>query len=135
MTRDETIQAWAEIAIKEWIQKISSLGIGHTDQLVDSLAHTAYTNSGGDISRVVFLFNYYGKFVEMGVGRAIPYDWAGSSSVQRTPKPWYTRTFRAEVHRLRELLQEKYANDYKRVIVATINEEHLIGAPLPSSDN
>ncbi len=125
--RSLDIDRWAEIVVKEWVVQIENLGVHDSFALTDSFTHMAYRNANGDIDKVMFLFNFYGKFAEMAVGRSMPFDWAKSPVNKREARPWYTRTFRAQVHRLRELLQEKYAGEAQRYICARIKEESLSG--------
>jgi hypothetical protein len=56
---------------------------------------------------ISFAFNYYLRMLEMGVGRYSP---IGSDSTRRR-FPVFTRTFRAEVYRLSELVAQMYANE------------------------
>lgn len=119
---DETLKAWAEIVIKIWRRKIVQLKIGQTGQLYDTLNHTIIRESGGNIEKIEFMFNYYGSFVDMGVGRGMP---TGSKDdnpqyskyrnergqlhiYRRKAKKWYSPVMYRELITLRELLAEKY---------------------------
>lgn len=98
-----TAQAWADIVIKNWRHRISRLGIGNTGNLVNSFAITVHREANGNANLIEFAFEYYGKFVDMGVRKSVP---LGSSDVN--PKPWYSKEFFSQVKRLSELLKEKY---------------------------
>jgi hypothetical protein len=124
------IEMWADIVIREWVQQMKALGIGHSDALLDSFQHFITRSAGGDVSRIMFAFNYYGKFVEMRVGRGFTFDFAKSPRNKRDIKPWYTRTFMRQVHRLTELLQEQYAEDAQRVISSAVKETSIKGGGL-----
>ena len=59
-----TIEAWADIVIKEWIKKAAALKIGETGALITSFVNTVYTAADGDPQKVVFAFEWYGKMVD-----------------------------------------------------------------------
>jgi hypothetical protein len=105
---NETAQAWAEILIKIWRQKLIELDIGYSGELFDSFFYTIKSLSNDNPDIIQFGFNYYGKFVDMGVGRDVFVGNPGDVSSGRKPKPWYSKTFYAQTMKLRELLQDKY---------------------------
>ncbi|MDD4375098.1 MAG: hypothetical protein PHG67_14395, partial [Bacteroidales bacterium] len=61
-----TVEAWADIVIREWEKKIEALNIGLSMQLIDSFTNHVYTQADGDPSRIQFAFEWYGKMVEYG---------------------------------------------------------------------
>lgn len=63
-----TLEAWADIVIKNWIAKIIKLRAYDTKALVRSFEQHVWENANGNPERVVFAFLYYGRFVDMGVG-------------------------------------------------------------------
>lgn len=111
-----TAEAWAEIVIKNWRARISRLGIGFTNTLVNSFAMTVQREANGNPKLIEFAFAYYGKFVDMGVRRDSP---LGSSGV--SPKPWYSKEFFSQVKKLGELLREKYELKAALAIVENID--------------
>lgn len=102
-----TVEAWAIITIKRWQNKIEQLGIGHSNDLARSFMQHVITQGNGDPVKIEFAFNYYGKFVDMGVGNGVKKTQVGINN--RIAKPWYSATFYHEVKRLGELLAEKFA--------------------------
>lgn len=106
---NETLQAWAEIVIKNWEEKIEKLGISDTGALVSSLVHELYLESSGDAATIAFAFNYYGRFVDMGVGKGVPIGEVKASRNEHTrrPKKWHSKVFFAEVQKLGEIWAEK----------------------------
>ena len=104
----ETVQAWADIVIKNWRHKIVELDIGVTGALYDSFVHEIISASGGNPEKIDFAFSYYGRFVDMGVGRGVYVGNSGDVQTRRKAKKWYGRTFFSETAKLRELLGEKY---------------------------
>ena len=129
LDRNLTIQAWADIVITIWLNKMQQLNINYSYQLADSFANHIVSHSNGDIARIEFAFNYYGKFVDMGVGKGITIDDVGSPITTRRPKPWYSRTFYAEVKKLATILSEKYARKGVLTIVENIDDNALKWTP------
>ena len=107
-----TAEAWAEIVIKNWLTKIDQLRINYSYQLSDSFMHHVLANAGGDLQRIEFAFAYYGRMVDMGVGKGVKIAMVKErryEGIRRRPKPWYSVTLYSEVKKLREILQRKYA--------------------------
>lgn len=63
-----TLDAWADIVIKNWVAKIMALQVYDTFALARSFEHHVWANANGDPQKVEFAFMYYGRFVDMGVG-------------------------------------------------------------------
>ncbi len=117
---DETLEAWADIVLRLWEERIKRLKIGDTNQLLQSLNQHVYRESGGDPDRVDFTFEYYGKFVDMGVRKGV-----SLASGRTNPKPWYSKTFYSQVKRLGDILQEKYAQRAAIAIVENLDDNAL----------
>lgn len=121
-----TVEAWAEIVIKIWESKIIKKRIHKSGELLNSLASHVYLNSGGDPERIVFAFNYYGRFADMGVGRGVSYDELKTKQIgketRRRKKSWFAGTFDFHVDKLTAILEEKYGLKIARSIVDTLDE-------------
>ncbi|MDA3867019.1 MAG: hypothetical protein PF489_09780 [Salinivirgaceae bacterium] len=115
---EQDIQQWAEYVIERWEQQIIRLGISSSGQLISSFQNFVITQSGGNVTLIEFIFEYYGKFVDMGVGRGVTMEEVSYSN--RKPKPWYNKVFFSQVKKLGELLSEKYANEAKFEIVNNV---------------
>ncbi len=115
-----TVEAWADILVKRWRNKITELDIGHSGELFDSFTIDVISNSGGSPERVDFAFLYYGKFVDMGVGSGVPVGNPGQVRTKRRPKKWYSRTFFSETIKLRDILADKYGKIGASVISENI---------------
>jgi hypothetical protein len=115
-----TVEAWADIVIERWEQKIERLNIGSSGQLIKSFYHTVQTQSNGNPELIVFTFEYYGKFVDMGVGRGVTIEEVEFSN--RRPKAWYSKTFFSQLEKLKELLAEKYARKSQLAIITEIEK-------------
>lgn len=121
-----TIEAWAEITIKEFHKKIEYFGIGDTGNLANSFAHHIVTAADGDPQKIIFAFNFYGKFVDWGVGNGTDIQdmitFSFVDTTHRRPKPWYTDTFFKQIRILKHLLEEKYARKSQLVIVKNASD-------------
>lgn len=120
-----TVEAWAEITIKEWLKKIKALGIHSTGQLVNSFYHHVNTSADGNPEYVKFAFEYYGKFVDMGVGRGVLLEdreiKVNAEATNRRKKPWYSDVFYEQLKILSHLLSEKYAKQAADMVVTELD--------------
>ncbi len=116
-----TVHAWADIVIKNWQRKIIELDIGASGSLFDSFTQDVIGNSGGIPERIEFAHQYYGNFVDMGVGKGIYVGNTGDVETTRKPKPWKSKLLYAQVARLSELLSDKFA-----IIGAGVIKEGII---------
>lgn len=102
----ETVKAWADIVIKRWVTRITQLKVIETSELLRSFTSQITLDAKGDPFKITFTFLYYGIFSDMGVGKGVSFAQVPGSN--RRAKPWYSRQFTAEVHRLAEIMAEKY---------------------------
>lgn len=109
-------EQWAKITIQRWEYNITTLSIVNSRQLLNSFTQQVIKDANGDVSLIRFTFQYYGRMVEMGVGKGTTISEVESS--RRNPKPWYNKAFAHEVKRLAELLAEHHG----RVAVTIIKE-------------
>lgn len=121
-----TVDAWADIVINEWLKKIEALNIGNTTFLRESLFFHIHNATGGDPGRIDFLFEWYGKMVDYGVGKGVSLadrdGMIAAGLTKRKPKPWFTDTFYKEVAVLRHLLAEKYGLKAQLLIVRNLQD-------------
>lgn len=122
MNNKETIEAWADFVIERWELDIIRLRITNTKQLINSFNCTIITQSNGDISLIIFAYEHYGKFVDIGVGNGVKYQDVKNSN--RRPKLWYNKTFFGQVKKLGEILQEKYGEEAKVTIIETLQDKN-----------
>ena len=109
-----TVEAWAEITIKEWVSKAAMLGISPDDPLsLDRFVQHVITNSNGDPQRVEFAYDYYLNFIDWGVGNGVTLEdrdlMISSGATTRRPKLWFTDVFYKQVKILAHLMAEKNA--------------------------
>lgn len=127
-----TVDAWSEIVISNWLDRIEKLGVQYSFQLEESLLYELIGNSGGLPERIEFSFNYYGKFVDMGVGRGVKLDQVKFQRMdggRRRPKTWYSKVMYGQMQRLREIMQQKYARIGTLVIYENIDDNALRWTP------
>ena len=119
-----TLEAWADIVIKIWREKIIDLKVIDTHSLFESLLDEMLRNAGEDISRIDFSFRLYGVYVDMGVGKEIEKGNAGDLGFTptRQPKEWYSKKFYGQIMKLREILVEKYSKAVVYTMLNTFNE-------------
>jgi len=113
----ETAKAWAEIVLRIWEDKLTKLKVNSSYSLINSLKLHVITAANGDPTMVVFFFNYYGKYVDMGVGKGIPASARSVVAFKRKSKPWFSKTFYSQVIRFSELYAQKYARKASLIIV------------------
>lgn len=65
----QVVSDWAKYTIERLQKQITKKKIGVTGSLNYSLLYKLAALSGGGVSSVNLEFNYYGKFIDMGVGR------------------------------------------------------------------
>ena len=139
----ETVRAWADIVEIIWRDKIIKLKLMDTYSLGDSITHKIGVTASNVPREIDFAFNYYGKFVDMGVGKGTKIGDVSENKISRRlegkkhgnlrrAKPWYASTMYAERMKLVELLAEKYAHRASITIIENIEDNSLkyMGAQL-----
>jgi hypothetical protein len=112
-----TAEAFAKIVIERWEQKIMRLGINSTGKLLGSFTHYVNTQANGNVNFIQFTYEFYGRFVDMGVGKGVKYGEVELS--KRKAKPWYSKIFFSQIIKLREILVNKYQEKAEIVILNT----------------
>lgn len=82
------------------------LGIGQTNELINSFTQQVISDANGNPELIRFAFNYYGTFLDMGVGRGVPLSEVQGSN--RRPKPWKNKVFAREIAIMAALLAEHF---------------------------
>lgn len=123
-----TAEAWADIVIKEWLNKIRALNIHDSGPLVESFQNTVYSAANGDPSKITFMMEYYYKMVDYGVGKGVKLNdrdaMIAAGLTERRPKPFFTDVFYKQLAVLRHLLEDKYALKAEELIVLTLSDNH-----------
>lgn len=121
METHENVDRWAEIVLEKWQRAIRKLRIGDSGELFDSLARQVVSASDGDVQKVIFFYNYYGAFVDMGVGRGVKVGGVKESALsrrlegkrngnRRRAKKWHNKILYGQTIRLGEIMQDEYGN-------------------------
>jgi len=102
------LDEFARILIEKWQTQITIQGISDTRALLNSFIATVYRNSAGNPDRIKFVFNYYGKFLDMGVFGTGSRSKNTQQKHFRAKRPWYSSTFAKQVRRLANLMAKQY---------------------------
>jgi hypothetical protein len=138
LSEREIAESWAKITIQLWRKNLSRLKIGQNSSgdLYRSFKFKVIAGAQGNVDRIDFAFLYYGKFLDMGVGKGTrlgdrPVS-RGSRvladrmlGTDRKPKKWYSRTFYGESQRLIEILQKEYGRRAQLVISENIGDNSI----------
>jgi hypothetical protein len=135
LKRHELIQAWAKYTIERLQRSIDKKKVIDTGSLRYSLLYHLLAGPNGEISNIQLTFNYYGKFVDMGVGKGQKIesvkgnrDLISLAGHGRRPKVWFSKTFYSEVTELRDLLLQNYGEEGAQIIKETISQTILLAA-------
>ena len=123
-----TVDAWADIVIKNWQRRITDLKIGSSGELYDSFVQHVLNSTNGVPERIEFAHIYYGIFTDMGVGNGVRYGTNNEVNTRRKPKPWRSKQLFQQKARLAELLAEKYGMVASAVIIEHIEESERLNA-------
>jgi hypothetical protein len=112
-------QAWAEMMVNIWQEKMKTLGVGDTGELLKSFAYHVDIESNGDVSKIVHSYLYYGRMVDMGVGNGVKISDVPSG--KREPKDWYGSAYFRSIKILTEKQAELYGEQYQVLIREMLN--------------
>ena len=135
---EATITEWLAIAVNRFQNALKSNKIGVSQRLFQSFVSNIFQNSGGSISKVEIAFLFYGRYIDMGVGKGFPIggrrsfkdfdrfrfsDGKLKSNPGRKPKKWYSKTKAYEVGQLTRILAEQYGIHTARAIETALDGE------------
>ena len=137
MSDAQIADAWAKITIKIWRQNIVKMKLINTNQLFQSFVENVISAANGDLLKIEFAFKYYGKFSDMGVGRGSKIGDIKENRTsrhlegkmlgnRRMPRKWYSKTFTAEVLRLKEILENQYGIRAQLTIAENLDDNSII---------
>ena len=118
--KNDYYRAWAKMMVTIWQDKIAQLRVRETGELFSSFMTEVVTQSGGDIDKIFYSYLYYGRMVDMGVGRGVTMADAGSGS-GRKRKPWYNKSWYHSIKVLTEKRAELYGEDFQLIIMEALN--------------
>lgn len=108
--RSRYCQAWAEMMVNIWIEKANALDMSDSGEFVKSFMFEIVKNASGEIDKITHAYNYYGRMVDMGVGRGVKYMDVSSSN--RSPKDWYESSYYKSVKTLTEKMAQIYGQEF-----------------------
>lgn len=117
-TKLEMTRMWADIVLDRWKARMAAYNVGQTGELLKSLQAQVMMDSNGDPAKVTFLYLYYGRFPDMGVGGNITLSDVPDPSGHRQVKPWYSKVFMREVEKIGVMMAAKYGWDAAEAISA-----------------
>jgi hypothetical protein len=136
LSEREIAQAWAKITIIKWKKKLASNKIGDTGTLLKSFKYNVLASAQGNVLKITLLFEYYGRFVDMGVGKGVKIGDVKESATsrklsgkmlgnRRRPKKWYSKTFHAEVMKLSEIFAKEYGHRGVIAITESVSDKSI----------
>ena len=124
--REAYIDGWASMMIHIWEEKILMLiGPGNTGALYHSLQQEIIRQSGGDATTIDHFFNYYGVYVDAGVGNGFKRGNGGDLGFTptRKPKRWLSPKYFSSIHKLVEKMSELDGEEFAIMIRRIINDK------------
>lgn len=125
----KVISDWARYTIERLQKSIDKRRIGDTGSLRYSQLYNLAALANGGVEAVKLEFNYYGKFLDMGVGRGQKIESVKSNREVynlvgggRRPKQWFSKTLWGEVAALTELLSVKYGVQGTKIVKDAIED-------------
>lgn len=110
--------AWAKMMITIWQDKIISMGVRDSGDLLSSFIYEVSSQSGGDVGKITHTYLAYGRMVDMGVGRGSP---LGEENTSRRRKDWYSKAYFHSVKVLNEKMAQMYGEQFQYIITGTLN--------------
>ncbi len=117
--KTEYYQAWAQMMVTIWEDKIIKYNVHETGALLDSFSAEVQIQAGGDVGKIVHSYLYYGRMVDMGVGRGVKMDEVKGSG--RKAKPWYNKSYYHSIKVLTEKMALMYGEEFQLIIMEALN--------------
>lgn len=112
----ELYKGWAEVTENELAKSMWKKDVMHTHSLYASLDHKLLQDG------IHIMYNYYGMFPDMGVGKGVGLGDVRDTDNGRRPKKWYSKTFYREVARLGELVAEMMGDEAVHTAISERNQ-------------
>lgn len=114
----ETANAWLNITVERLESNIRANGNVDSNVLVSSLEGSVKA-ANGDPSLIELTYQFYGKFLDLGVGKGRKMGSATATALMGS-QAWYGKEINYQVGRLAEILRDKYGDDMLAVITSGI---------------
>lgn len=126
-SQHKVVSDWARITSERLGENILKRRIGKSGDLSRSLTYKVI-GALNSPEKVILSHLYYGKFVDMGVGKGQRVgDIKGNKEILtaagikgRRPKKWYSKTIYAETNKLADFLQQNFSIKASAVIKENI---------------
>ncbi len=113
----EILRAFMPVFVERLRRNIDTMNIGHEGDLDDSFRFNV--RKGNSVVSANLSFNFYGRFVDMGVGKGttlverqtgrLLFEGRAGTGNKRKPKPWFSPQYVFEKDRLAEITAEAMA--------------------------
>lgn len=120
MEQNQTAEAWASILVERWQKEIEKLDIIDSKSLYNSFEKVVVSEANGDVQKIELAYNFYGWFVDLGVGKGVKLEDTLLGSRARKPKKWIAGILNKETYKLAEIMAKKYGDEGLNVIVQNI---------------
>lgn len=139
-SQEQVAVDWLRITLERFQKAMDKTGVSKERKgLFDSFVSSVEKGGDAMVKRALIHFRFYGRFVDMGVGRGVPIgsqkakvDFLKSRNSKgqlhkygRKPKKWYSRTLAGQTKKLSELLQTHYAIGAIQVIEGSLDKGDL----------
>lgn len=122
IARMNTVNYWGRYTLSDLQKSIKRLNMGRTHELIHSLKFSHNGSLDGN-DKALFEFNYYGKFADMQVGKGRKIEDLKSNreiynaiGQKRKNTKWLSKSLYTNIAALKQIMQEKYAEDAGQVI-------------------
>jgi hypothetical protein len=116
-------EKFADLVIEKWQTEIETLGITDTRTVLNSFKASVQRDAGGEPKIITFIFDYYGKFLEMGVFGSGHRKNKTNVKHFRQKYPWYSSIFARQVRRLADLMARQYGYESVTSIAESIQNK------------
>lgn len=121
------LSLWAKGIEERLAAVLKKKGIEHTGALLRSLSYKVFQASGGNSGSVFLSFLDYGRWVDMGAGRASKIESGATNAAilsnagkKRKPNKWYAKTVWPNLY---GYLTERLMRGYEEQIVYALKNE------------
>ncbi|MEI7594512.1 MAG: hypothetical protein WCK02_02105 [Bacteroidota bacterium] len=116
----KTAVEWADFVITIWIEQMAKLRVSNAYLQAESFKHAVISNANGDVNRIIFTFDYFLRFTDMGVGNGVSLSESMKGTSNRKRKMWYSKTFLREVRILVDIIAQQYGKQSQMIIVTNL---------------
>ncbi|GAP73088.1 hypothetical protein SAMD00024442_6_52 [Candidatus Symbiothrix dinenymphae] len=116
--------AWAQMMLTIWAEKMIQYGIHDTGALENSLKAKVTLDAKGNAAKIEHFYNYYGNYVARGVGTG--YRKGNGGALPFTPKrekrPWMSGKYWHSKNKLLMEMLEQTGKNYLKSIAGALTK-------------